>query len=395
MAIPTSETDSTQKAQGFANLLAAIGKPIDNSELISHILDGLGADYDLLVTSVTTRQDSIPLTDLYGYMLSYEQRLETHKSALELNISTANTTQRQSPSYSRNNRGNNSGYRNFNFSRGRGHGRGRGSSLQYSYGPGQSQRPICQVCHKPGHTAATCWFRFEQGYQAENPALTANLAYAPSASDPHWYHDTGSTVHLTNELSNLNMHAEDYTGTDQIQVGNGQGLHISNSGRGLLPTPHVIFTYSLSFMFLKYRKILFQLINSHVITMSLLNFILIVSMLRTFELVSSSFKARVNSVSIHGHPLLPQLPVLLLPSLVKRFLWISGISGLVILPLLLSTKLFSPKSCPCLHQSLPPFALHVNRARVIVFILAILLLFPINLFNCCFLMYGALPPQPL
>jgi hypothetical protein len=72
-----------QKAQGFANLLAAIGKPIDNSELISHILAGLGVNYDPLVTSVTTRQDSIPLTNLYGYMFSYEQRLEAHKSALE------------------------------------------------------------------------------------------------------------------------------------------------------------------------------------------------------------------------------------------------------------------------------------------------------------------------
>ncbi len=137
-----------QKAQGFANLLAAIGKPIDNSELISHILAGLGVDYDPLVTSVITRQDSIPLTDLYGYMLSYEQRLEAHKSALEVNISTANLAQRQSPSYSRNNRGLNSSYRNFNFSRGRGRGRGRGPPQQHFSGPGQFQRLICQVCHK-------------------------------------------------------------------------------------------------------------------------------------------------------------------------------------------------------------------------------------------------------
>jgi hypothetical protein len=140
---PQSVSAYFQKAQDFTNLFAAIGKQIDNSELISHILAGLGADYDLLVTSVTTRQESIPLTDLYAYMLSYEQRLETHKSALELNISTTNIAQRKSPSYPRNNLGNNSGYRNFNFSRGRGRGRGRGSSPQYSYGLGQSQRPIC------------------------------------------------------------------------------------------------------------------------------------------------------------------------------------------------------------------------------------------------------------
>jgi len=94
-----------------------------------------------------------------------------------------------------------------------------------------------KVCHKLGHTAATCWFRFEQGYQSESSPLNANLPSLPTASDSQWYHDTRSNVHLTNELANLNMHAENYNGTDQIRVGNGQGLHISNFGRGLLPTP--------------------------------------------------------------------------------------------------------------------------------------------------------------
>jgi hypothetical protein len=104
-----------QKAQGLSHLLAAVGKPIEASELVSHILAGLGAEYDPLVTSVTTRQDSISLNDLYGFILSYELRLEQHKSAIEINISTANTAQRQSPVYSRNNRGHNNGYRNTNF----------------------------------------------------------------------------------------------------------------------------------------------------------------------------------------------------------------------------------------------------------------------------------------
>jgi hypothetical protein len=145
-----------QKAQGFSHLLAAIGKPVDASELVSNILAGLGPDYDPLVTSVTTRQDSISLNDLYGYMLSYESRLEQHKSAIDLNISTVNTAQRQSPSYPGNNRGSNPGYRN-NFSRGRGCGRGRGPPQQFpSSGPSSFQRPTCQVCHKQGHTAATC-----------------------------------------------------------------------------------------------------------------------------------------------------------------------------------------------------------------------------------------------
>ncbi|XP_062176256.1 uncharacterized protein LOC133881351 [Alnus glutinosa] len=75
-----------QKAQGFSHLLAAVGKPIEGSEVVSHILAGLGAECDPLVTSVTTRQDYNFLNDLYGYMLSYELCLEQHKSAMELNI---------------------------------------------------------------------------------------------------------------------------------------------------------------------------------------------------------------------------------------------------------------------------------------------------------------------
>jgi hypothetical protein len=96
-----AQTVSTyfQKAQGIANLLAAISKPIEDSKLISNILAKLDADYDPLVTSITTRQDSISLTDLYGYMLSYELRLDTHKTALEITISTANIALSRFESY--------------------------------------------------------------------------------------------------------------------------------------------------------------------------------------------------------------------------------------------------------------------------------------------------------
>jgi hypothetical protein len=44
-----------QKAQGFSHLLAAVSKPIEASELVSNLLAGLGAEYDPLVTSTTTR----------------------------------------------------------------------------------------------------------------------------------------------------------------------------------------------------------------------------------------------------------------------------------------------------------------------------------------------------
>jgi hypothetical protein len=167
---------------------------------------------------------------------------------LELNISTANTTQRQSPSYPRNNRGYNSGYRNTNFSRDRSRGRGRGPPQQsFSSSNSMPQRPTCQVCHKQGHTKATCWFRYEQSHQANPSPMQANMTSANSASDSSWYPDTGANVHLTNNLSNLNLNAVEYIRTDQIRVGNGQCLQISHSGRGLLPTPSRNFNLLLLF----------------------------------------------------------------------------------------------------------------------------------------------------
>jgi len=63
------------------------------------------------------------------------------------------------------------------------------------------------------------------------------MTFASIATDSSWYPDTGANVHLTNDLSNLNLHAEDYTGMDKIRVGNGQGLKILPFGCGSLPTP--------------------------------------------------------------------------------------------------------------------------------------------------------------
>jgi len=150
---------------------------------------------------------------------------------------------------------------------------------------------------------------------------------------------------------------------------------------------HVISIYSPSFMFLRFRRILFLSTNSLEITMFSLNFIPLFSVLRTSQLVSCSSKARVSSAYIHGHPQMLLPPSLLLPSLVRKFPWING---LVIPHLQLSIKLFNLISCSCLHQRLLPFAPHVNRAKVIVYILVVLLPFPAILYNCCILMFGAL-----
>jgi hypothetical protein len=46
----------------------------------------------------------------------------------------------------------------------------------------------------------------------------------------HWYPDTVATHHMTNNLQNLNLSSKEYTGQDQIRIGNGTGLPILHSG---------------------------------------------------------------------------------------------------------------------------------------------------------------------
>jgi hypothetical protein len=67
-----SVVDYFQKAQHMSHNLAAIGEPLNDSELISYVLAGLTAKYDSLETFITTCIDPISLEDLYGNMLTFE-----------------------------------------------------------------------------------------------------------------------------------------------------------------------------------------------------------------------------------------------------------------------------------------------------------------------------------
>jgi hypothetical protein len=167
-----------------------------------------------LVTSITTRVDPISLEDLYGHLLTHERRIEHNTTVPDLLASSINIAQRNfsSSKISRPPSSNNSQYNG----RGRGHGKGHGLSSQGNFSScyKSGKRPVCQVCHKVGHTATKCYHRFDHAYQGDSPNPAAYFTSPHMASDPSWYYDTGSTHHLTNDLSNLNMRAEEYTGID-------------------------------------------------------------------------------------------------------------------------------------------------------------------------------------
>uniref|UniRef100_A0A2N9IH96 Reverse transcriptase Ty1/copia-type domain-containing protein n=1 Tax=Fagus sylvatica TaxID=28930 RepID=A0A2N9IH96_FAGSY len=235
----SSMADFYHKFTSLADTLTAIDQPLKDFDLVSFFLAGLGSDYDALVTAIQQRRGDVTLDELYGDFLSRELHLAQHQPFVDLSLASANF-----PNRSFSNRGgrggrsshppnsSNSG-RSFTFNQQRQHrGRGRGT---YN----NSSCPVCQVCTKPGHTALTCYHRFDNSYTVEtNPNMQALLATPNYAPDPNWYSDSGATHHLTSDLANLNVHADEYHGPDQIHaLDSGKTLLCGLSKDGLYPFP--------------------------------------------------------------------------------------------------------------------------------------------------------------
>uniref|UniRef100_A0A2N9IMK5 Reverse transcriptase Ty1/copia-type domain-containing protein n=1 Tax=Fagus sylvatica TaxID=28930 RepID=A0A2N9IMK5_FAGSY len=224
----SSMADFYHKFTSLADTLAAIDQPLKDFELVSFFLAGLGSDYDALVTAIQQSRGDVTLDELYGDFLSHKLRLAQHQPSVDLSLASANFANRSSTN--RGGRGGRSSHpptssnsgRSFNsnqYRQYRGRGRGRGPSHNNS-------RPACQVCHKPGHTALTCYHWFDNSYTVEsNPNMQALLATPNYAPDPNWYSDSGATHHLTSDLANLN------------DLASGKTLLCGPSKDGLYPFP--------------------------------------------------------------------------------------------------------------------------------------------------------------
>ncbi|KAI0497994.1 hypothetical protein KFK09_021235 [Dendrobium nobile] len=99
-----------------------------------------------------------------------------------------------------------------------------------------SARVECQICGKPGHSAIKCWHVMNLNYNSNPSSALMAESVETLSSLTYWILDTGATSHLTNDVTNL-VNSQPYHGSQQIQVGNGQSLSISNTGQGILPTP--------------------------------------------------------------------------------------------------------------------------------------------------------------
>ncbi|KAF7802793.1 Retrovirus-related Pol polyprotein from transposon TNT 1-94 [Senna tora] len=257
----TSMSEFLLKIKKIVDSLGAIGSPISTHDHIESIFDGLDREYESFMTSFSMRKEEYSVTEIEALLLSQEARIDKLKKVVD-NVS-ANVAHQGGYRNNRppnqffgqrggyQGRGNNQGSSNgVPFLRGGFPGRGRGQypSQPQNRGGGQQTwqgtRPQCQVCGKMGHIAINCYNRYNQSFtpaslaqiinQNQNrpnsgAAVEALLATPEILSEDAWFADSGSSNHLTNNLSNLQV-SQPYDGGEQVHIANGSGLTIHNIG---------------------------------------------------------------------------------------------------------------------------------------------------------------------
>ena len=65
--------DYVDKIKNICDSLAVAGHPISDFDLILHLLDGLGPEYDPVVSGLTSRGDTLSLEEVQALLLSHEK----------------------------------------------------------------------------------------------------------------------------------------------------------------------------------------------------------------------------------------------------------------------------------------------------------------------------------
>lgn len=216
--------------------LAIAGSPVSHAELVVKILGGLGKEYQTIATVIRGRETPISYEDLFDRLLDEELLLQQDEAKQLHAPITAAMAKKDAQSVSPINsswRPPHQQQRRFNQSNqwrpsqsNNTHGRHYYHTQQNS---GESNRfgnqVQCQLCDKPGHTAKVCRSKSHSHVHAK-----ANFVSAQSHQAP-WIMDSGASHHITADSQHYSE-VNGYNGPDEISLGDGKRIPISQTGPG-------------------------------------------------------------------------------------------------------------------------------------------------------------------
>ncbi|KAJ4776116.1 hypothetical protein LUZ62_060373 [Rhynchospora pubera] len=248
-----------QQVRRLSDELSFIGTPVSDDDLVLTVINGLGPEFNSFVAAITTsnRHDILTFSELQGFLLSHEALL---------NSQNASATSLPSAFYSNSHRGNQKGKQGQQVQRapfiqpvsynkgpilpppqpnstGPSNFQSKNSGAKENSSASSAQTSVCQICKKPNHSAKFCRFRYTPDplYQQRMSSFQAYTAQ-PSTSTPtnEWILDSGASHHVTNDINNLSTFFN-YTGSDNLQIGDGSGLSIDHIGIASITLSNITF----------------------------------------------------------------------------------------------------------------------------------------------------------
>ncbi|RAL42705.1 hypothetical protein DM860_009212 [Cuscuta australis] len=141
-----SINDYLHDMQSISNELALNQNPVKDEDLVAHVLNQLGSEYDHISSAALIRGSALSFPELGDVLRDFERKLQVSDTAVSSMVATANSTQRHSVSNSRFNGGHSSTAPIAYPRRGQQHlGSGRQTRRQ------DGAHSSCQFCSIPGH----------------------------------------------------------------------------------------------------------------------------------------------------------------------------------------------------------------------------------------------------
>ncbi|PNX94499.1 retrovirus-related Pol polyprotein from transposon TNT 1-94, partial [Trifolium pratense] len=256
------------RIKSIVNSLIAVGDVVTVQEQADAILEGLPEEFNSFVMMIYSRFESPTVEEIEALLLLQEAQFEKFRQELANPSVSANVakvdTNSNNPSVDSEDQESGTEHYYVTASRGRGRGKGRGRGRGKAQAVAAGGKVQCQICGKPNHEAAGCWYRYDpptakphaRGYNAGQssrpthynpyPRPTAHLAipqyFSPipdmeTLSTASWYPDSGASHHLTYNPNNL-AYRIPYQGHDQVTMGNGQGVSIQSLGHSHFYSPN-------------------------------------------------------------------------------------------------------------------------------------------------------------